>query len=40
VGPDDIDRYHGIDERISVEDYERSIRFYAQLIINSNASMP
>jgi carboxypeptidase PM20D1 len=40
VGPDDIDRYHGIDERISVEDYERCIRFYAQLIINSNASVP
>lgn len=39
VGPDDIDRYHGIDERISVEDYERCIRFYAQLIINSNAPM-
>jgi carboxypeptidase PM20D1 len=39
VRPDDIDRYHGIDERISVEDYERCIRFYAQLIINSNAPM-
>lgn len=39
VGLDDIDRYHGIDERISVEDYERCIRFYAQLIINSNAPM-
>ena len=39
VGTDDIDRYHGIDERISVEDYERCIRFYAQLIINSNAPM-
>jgi carboxypeptidase PM20D1 len=39
VGPDDIDRYHGINERISVEDYERCIRFYAQLIINSNESM-
>ncbi|HEY1233689.1 MAG TPA: M20 family peptidase [Candidatus Binatia bacterium] len=36
VGPDDIARYHGIDERISVDDYERCIRFYAQLIINSN----
>jgi carboxypeptidase PM20D1 len=39
VGPDDIDRYHGTNERISVEDYERCIRFYAQLIINSNESM-
>lgn len=33
--PDDAKRYHGIDERISVEDYERLIRFYAQLIRNS-----
>ncbi|HEX5605283.1 MAG TPA: M20 family peptidase [Candidatus Binatia bacterium] len=39
VGPHDISRYHGIDERISVEDYERCIRFYAQLIINANAPM-
>ena len=39
VGPEDISRYHGIDERISVEDYERCIRFYAQLIINFNAPM-
>jgi carboxypeptidase PM20D1 len=39
LGPDDIDRYHGINERISVEDYERCIRFYAQLIINSNEAM-
>jgi carboxypeptidase PM20D1 len=36
IGPDDIGRYHGIDERIAIEDYERCIRFYAQLIINSN----
>jgi carboxypeptidase PM20D1 len=39
VGPEDISRYHGIDERISVQDYERCIRFYAQLIINSNAAI-
>ena len=36
IGADDIERYHGMDERISVEDYERCIRFYAQLILNSN----
>jgi carboxypeptidase PM20D1 len=35
LGPEDAKRYHGIDERISVEDYERCIRFYAQLIRNS-----
>ena len=35
LGPDDTKRYHGIDERISVDDYERCVRFYAQLIHNS-----
>jgi carboxypeptidase PM20D1 len=33
--PDDAKRYHGVDERISIEDYERCVRFYAQLIRNS-----
>lgn len=32
---DDAKRYHGMDERISVEDYERCVRFYAQLIRNA-----
>jgi carboxypeptidase PM20D1 len=32
----DTKRYHGIDERISLADYERCIRFYAQLIRNSD----
>ena len=31
----DIKRYHGIDERISIQDYERCIRFYVQLIRNT-----
>ena len=35
LGPEDTQRYHGIDERISIEEYERCIRFYAQLIRNS-----
>jgi len=35
LGPDDTKRYHGIDERISVEDYERCVGFYAQVIRNS-----
>jgi len=35
LGPDDTKRYHGIDERIAIEDYERCVRFYAQLIRNS-----
>jgi carboxypeptidase PM20D1 len=38
LGPDDAKRYHGIDERISLDDYERCIRFYAQLIRNSQSS--
>ena len=33
--PDDARRYHGIDERVSLEDYARCVRFYAQLIRNS-----
>jgi carboxypeptidase PM20D1 len=35
LGSGDMGRYHGLDERISFEDYERCIRFYAQLIRNS-----
>lgn len=35
--PEDTKRYHGIDERISIDDYERCIRFYAQLIRNSQS---
>jgi carboxypeptidase PM20D1 len=35
VGPEDIKQFHGIDERISVQDYERCVRFYVQLIENS-----
>jgi len=33
--PDDPKRIHGVDERISFADYLRCIRFYAQLIRNS-----
>jgi carboxypeptidase PM20D1 len=35
LGPEDTKRYHGIDERISVRDYERLVRFYTRLIQNS-----
>jgi carboxypeptidase PM20D1 len=35
LGAEDTKRYHGVDERISMNDYERVIRFYAQLIRNS-----
>ena len=30
----DLSKFHGIDECISVENYERAIRFYRQLILN------
>jgi carboxypeptidase PM20D1 len=35
VTPEDAARYHGINERISIQDYERCVRFYTQLIRNS-----
>jgi len=35
LGPEDTKRYHGIDERIAIEDYERCVSFYAQLIRDS-----
>jgi carboxypeptidase PM20D1 len=34
VGPEDTKRYHGVDERVAIADYERSIRFYTQFIRN------
>jgi carboxypeptidase PM20D1 len=34
--PEDTKRYHGIDERISIDDYERCVRFYSNLIRNSD----
>jgi len=33
---EDTKRYHGIDERISIQDYERCVNFYARLIRNAN----
>jgi len=33
--PEDVKRYHGVDERISLDDYARCVRFYTQLIRNS-----
>jgi carboxypeptidase PM20D1 len=37
LNAEDTKRYHGIDERISIQDYERCVRFYAKLIKNSDA---
>jgi carboxypeptidase PM20D1 len=35
----DTDRFHGIDERISVDDYLRCINFYTRLIQNSQSQL-
>lgn len=35
VGPKDLDRVHGTNERISIENYEQIVRFYIELIRNS-----
>jgi carboxypeptidase PM20D1 len=37
LNAEDTKRYHGTDERISIQDYQRCIRFYAQLIKNSDS---
>src|SRR5262249_14103867 len=33
--PDDVKRPHGVNERISLEDYSNCVRFYHQLIKNT-----
>jgi len=35
--PDDLQRIHGIDERISIENYTKVVKFYTQLIRNSGS---
>ena len=32
VGPDDLERIHGVDERVGIDNFVRGIGFYAQLI--------
>ena len=36
VGQEDLARLHGTNERVSVEGHADGIRFYRQLILNSN----
>jgi carboxypeptidase PM20D1 len=36
LGLEDTKRYHGIDERISLNDYARCVRFYAKLMADAN----
>lgn len=33
--PEDLTRFHGVNERISVKNYEEAINFYYHLIINA-----
>ncbi len=35
VGPDDVERIHGVDERVGIDDFVRGIAFYSRLIQNS-----
>ena len=35
INPENIKSFHGINERISVNDFENSVRFYVHLIQNS-----
>ena len=35
VGPEDVKRIHGVDERIGIENYLEIIRFYIQFLKNS-----
>jgi len=37
--PDDIRRIHGINERISIENYAEIIRFYIQLLQNATINI-
>ncbi|MFW5640845.1 MAG: M20/M25/M40 family metallo-hydrolase [Thermodesulfobacteriota bacterium] len=39
IGPEDIQRIHGTDERISIENYEQIVGFYYQLIRNSDSHL-
>jgi carboxypeptidase PM20D1 len=36
LGPGDLPRIHGVDERIAVENYEQAIRFYERLLRNAD----
>lgn len=38
IKPDDIKRFHGTNERISISNYEEIIRFYVQLLGNQGSS--
>uniref|UniRef100_A0A2D4GU74 N-acyl-aliphatic-L-amino acid amidohydrolase n=2 Tax=Micrurus TaxID=8634 RepID=A0A2D4GU74_MICCO len=37
---DDLPRFHGLNERISVEDYAKQVEFFFQLIQNCDLNQP
>jgi len=37
ITPKNLDCFHGIDERVPVSEFENAIRFYRQLILNSES---
>ncbi len=36
----DVERIHGVDERLAVEDYADMVRFYGQLLVNAQDGLP
>lgn len=38
LGPDDLSRIHGTNERIAIKNFEECVRFYYQLLVNCTAS--
>jgi carboxypeptidase PM20D1 len=38
LGPRDLERMHGTDERISIQEYEEAIRTYRQLLVEATAN--
>lgn len=38
IGPEDVARFHGTNERISIEDFERCVRFYRRLLEGEGGS--
>ena len=38
LAPEDLKRVHGTDERVSIDDYLDTIRFFAQLLRNADRS--
>jgi acetylornithine deacetylase/succinyl-diaminopimelate desuccinylase-like protein len=34
--PEDTHRYHGIDERISIDDYQQAVSFYYRVMKNAD----